>query len=238
MNNKIIVIEGTDGCGKQTQTQMLLDRLTANKISAVKQSFPNYQSLSSGPVKLYLDGKLSTSAKGLTAYQASSLYAVDRLCTIKEMEQKIYPESIVVFDRYVTANMLHQAGKISNIAERDRFLKWLDEFEFGTLLLPRPSQVIFLDRPVEMSKKLAASRPDLKTGMKKDIHESDEQHLIDSYNAGKYVAHKFGWTVIKCLNDKNELKPIEQIHEEIWQACFGKDKKLNAKNTKYSSSKF
>lgn len=222
MNHHIFVIEGTDGSGKQTQTQKLYERLQQHNIPAIKQSFPNYDSPSSGPVKLYLGGELAANANDIDAYQASALFAVDRFCTLKQLESSLGNNSTIVFDRYVSSNMLHQAGKIKNHSERDAFLSWLDQLEFETLKLPRPTITIFLDMPVESSKKLANERANLKTGGKKDIHESNAQHLADAYEAGHYVANKFGWNVVHCIDKHNNLRSIEDIHEEIWRICSAK----------------
>lgn len=214
----IIVIEGTDGCGKQTQTAKLYDRLVGLGYRVVRQSFPAYDSPSSGPVKMYLGGELGSNDMALDAYQASSLYAVDRLCTYQKDLKKFYENGgIILFDRYVSSNMLHQAGKISDIDERDKFLEWLDALEFETLKLPRANKTIFLDVPVEISYKLASARAEQKSGEKKDIHELSPDHLHRSYEAGKYVSKKYNWITIPCT-DGEALRSIEDIHEDIFNA--------------------
>ena len=83
MKGFIISIEGTDGAGKHTQQQLLLSKLKALGHKVFDQSFPNYDSNSSAPVKMYLSGEFGGS-NSLDAYQASSLYAVDRMCTYKK----------------------------------------------------------------------------------------------------------------------------------------------------------
>ncbi len=214
----IIVIEGTDGCGKQTQTAKLYDRLVGLEYKVIRQSFPAYDSPSSGPVKMYLGGELGSNDMALDAYQASSLYAVDRLCTYQKDLKKFYEDGgIILFDRYVSSNMLHQAGKISDLNARDKFLDWLDQLEFETLKLPRANKTIFLDVPVEISYKLASARAEQKSGEKKDIHELSPDHLNRSYEAGKYVSKKYGWTIIPCTSGE-ALRSIEDIHEDIFNA--------------------
>lgn len=211
----IIVIEGTDGSGKQTQSIKLYEKLKADGYNVIRQSFPNYESDSSAPVKMYLGGELCKQASDMDAYQTSALFAVDRLCTyMKEFKSHYEKGGIVILDRYTQSNMLHQAGKIRDLTERDKFLDWLDNFEFEELKLPRADKVIFLDVPPEVSMRLAHERADLKAGTTKDIHEQDSSHIIDAYNSGKYVANKYNWDVISCVeNDK--LKTIEEIHNEI-----------------------
>ncbi|MCQ2564900.1 MAG: thymidylate kinase, partial [Clostridia bacterium] len=66
----IIDIEGTDGSGKATQTKMLFDYLTTKGKKCKIISFPNYESASSGPVKMYLNGDLGVN-NSLTGYHTS-----------------------------------------------------------------------------------------------------------------------------------------------------------------------
>jgi len=183
----------------------------------MRQSFPNYESNSSAPVKMYLGGELCEKASDMDAYQTSALFAVDRLCTyMKDLKSHYNAGGIVILDRYTQSNMLHQAGKIKDKDARDKFLDWLNKFEFEELKLPRADIVIFLDVPPEVSMRLAHERADLKTGTKQDIHEQDSSHLIDAYNSGKYVANKYNWEVINCV-ENNNLKTTEKIHEEIYK---------------------
>ncbi|MBE5739067.1 MAG: thymidylate kinase [Clostridiales bacterium] len=216
----IIVIEGTDGCGKQTQTTKLYERLVGLGYNVMRQSFPAYDSASSGPVKMYLGGELGSSDMSLDAYQASSLYAVDRLCTYYKDLKGFYENGgVILFDRYVSSNMLHQAGKIRDRVEVDKFLEWLDALEFGTLKLPRPDRVVFLDVPVEISFKIASAREEQKNGKAKDIHELNPEHLQRSYESGKYVAEKYGWTTIPCV-EGDGLRTIDSIHADIFDAVI------------------
>lgn len=217
MKNKLIVIEGTDGSGKKTQADLLLKYLQSKGENVIGQSFPNYENPACAGVKMYLNGNFGD-ANSLTAYQANALYAVDRLCTMEKHKKHIADGGCIIFDRYVQSTMLHQAGLISDLAERDRFLEYVDNFEFNILKLPRPDVVIFLDIPVEFSKKLADARAAYKSGNEKDIYEADINHLKNAYNAGKYVAEKYGWLIIQCLDENGKLKSIEQIHNEIVRA--------------------
>ena len=211
----IIVIEGTDGSGKQTQSVKLYEKLKIQGYNVMRQSFPNYDSNSSAPVKMYLGGELCERASDMDAYQTSSLFAVDRLCTyMKDLKSHYDAGGIIILDRYTQSNMLHQAGKIKDKDARDKFLDWLDRFEFEELKLPRADKVIFLDVPPEVSQRLANEREGLKAGTKQDIHEQDRNHLIDAYNSGKYVAKKYNWDIIDCAND-NKIKTIEEIHNLI-----------------------
>lgn len=216
MKGKFIVIEGTDGSGKKTQARILCEKLNEAGINCIVQSFPNYDSPACTPVKMYLNGEFGDIGC-LDAYQANSLYAVDRLCTMMGLKDHIENGGSIVFDRYVESTMLHQAALIENQEERDKFLDYVNDFEFGKLKLPKPDLVIFLDVPVEVSKKLADSRGEYKSGNKKDILEQDISHLTKAYNSGKYVANKYGWTQISCLNESGNLKSIEEISNNIFE---------------------
>ena len=221
MKNKLIVIEGTDGSGKKTQAKILCERIKTLGENCIVQSFPNYDSASSEPVKMYLNGEFGD-ANCLDAYQANSLYAVDRLCTMQKLKPHIENGGCIVFDRYVESTMLHQAGLISDIVKRDEFLDYVNNFEFGTLKLPKPDLVVFLDVPIEFSTKLAQSRQEYKSGNKKDIYEEDVHHLTNAYLAGKYVAEKYGWIVIKCVKD-GKMMTIEEISDLIFNEIMKKE---------------
>ena len=219
MQGKLFVIDGTDGSGKQTQLQKLKERFDKEKIDYKLVSFPNYDSPSSSLVKMYLNGEFGTDAQAISPYIASTFFAADRYATFKTQFEEYYKSGgIILADRYTTANMVHQAGKIKDEQEREKFLKWLWDFEFGLYGLPVPTEVFFLNMPFEYSQKLMENRENKIThGEKKDIHESNKQHLQDAYNEACKLVKKYNWCEIKCIRDGNIIT-IEDIHEEI----FGK----------------
>ena len=207
----IIDIEGTDGSGKHTQTKMLYDYLVSKGYKCKMISFPNYESNSSALVKMYLNGEFGTSVNCVNSYQASAFYAVDRLATIKQLNLDEF--DFVLFDRYTPSNMIHQSTRIEDEQELSKFLDWLEDFEYGKLALPKPDKILFLDMPAEFSIKLARARAELKNGQSRDIQEEDSTHLFKAYNRAKYVAEKFNWLTIKCVDE--EIKEIEEIHNNI-----------------------
>lgn len=174
-------------------------------------SFPNYDSNSSAPVKMYLGGEIGDTANCLDAYQASTIFAVDRLITMKTTDISQY--DFILFDRYVPSNIIHQSTKL-DMDKLDGFIDWIKDFEYGKLRLPRPDKIIFLDMPVEYSMKLARARTELKNQQKQDIHEKDDNHLRLAYDRAKYVAEVDGWERINCV-DGETIKSIEEIHSEI-----------------------
>ncbi len=214
---KLFVIDGTDGSGKQTQFEKLKERLTKEGIAYKVVSFPNYDSPSSSLVKMYLSGEFGKDAKKISPYIASTFYAADRYATFQTGYQDYYENGgIILADRYTTANMVHQAGKIENKEERKKFLDWLWDFEFNLYGLPVPTEVFFLNMPVEKSIELMENRENKFThDTQKDIHESDKSHLIDSYHAACDVAKDYNWYEVQCVKD-NQIRSIENIHEEIY----------------------
>ena len=211
----LVVIEGVDGSGKQTQAQMLYDRLSEN-YTIRRLTFPNYESDTSALVKMYLGGEFGTKPESVNAYASSSFYAVDRIGGfLKDWSKDYNRGDFILCDRYTTSNAVHQAGKLQG-EEKDKYLDWLFDYEYNLLGLPKPDLVVFLDVPPEVSRELMKNRSNKITGeSEKDIHESDSDYLTKSYNNALYVAQKCGWQVIKCVKD-GKLRSIEDINEEIY----------------------
>lgn len=218
---KLFAIEGVDGSGKETQTRLLYERLVKEGKNPVKISFPDYESASSYAVKLYLDGKFGNNANDVSAKTASTFFALDRYISYKTKWESDYKDGrIIIADRYVTSNMIHQASKIDDINEKDSFLEWLCDFEYNTYKLPIPDKVIFLDVPPSVGADLTKDRKNKATGSEqKDIHEKDSTHIQKSYDNAKYVAKKYGWEIIECAPD-GKMRSIEDIGEQIYRTLF------------------
>ena len=214
---KLFVIDGTDGSGKQTQFKKLQERLDKEGIEYKTVSFPNYDDPSSSIVKMYLSGEFGQNAKDVSPYIASTFYAADRYATYKRFFEEYYNNGgIILADRYTTASMVHQAGKISDKEEREKFLDWLWDFEFNLYGLPVPTKSFFLNMPPDYAMKLMENRENKFThGQAKDIHERDKNHIIDAYNAACDLATKYDWCEVQCVKE-DKIRTIEDIHEEIY----------------------
>lgn len=216
---KLFAIDGTDGSGKQTQFNKLCERLTKENIDYRTISFPNYESESSSLVKMYLSGKFGENANDVSAYIASTFYAADRYATFKTEGLFDYYNNggIILADRYTTANMVHQAGKILDPEERKNFLDWLWDFEFNLYKLPIPTKVFFLNMPTDYAVKLIKDRENKFTHQaQKDIHERDKNHLLNSYNAACSLVDTYDWYEVKCVQN-DEIRTVDDIHEEIYK---------------------
>lgn len=214
---KLIVIEGTDSSGKETQTKKLYERL-ANEIEKVRKiSFPNYESPACEPVKMYLAGAFGDNALNVNPYPVSTMFAIDRYASYKMDWESFYNAGgIIVTDRYTTSNMVHQASKIENIDEKSKYLGWLEDLEYNKMGIPKPDLVIFLNMPTDMAIRLMAERKNKITGEeKKDIHERDKEYLKESHANACKIANIYNWKEIKC-NDGERIKTIEEIGEEVF----------------------
>lgn len=213
----LIAIDGVDASGKQTHSELLAEHFTALGKRVVKLSFPMYNSESSSLVKLYLNGSLGKNADDVDAYAASTFFAADRFATYRMDWQKDYLDenTLIIADRYVSSNMIHQASKIEDFAEKDKFLDWLYDFEFNLYKIPKPDMTVFLDMPPKYGRILIEGRNNKFSGTEKlDIHESDFSYLEKSYKNAKYVAEKFGWQTVSCIKDE-KIRPIADIQTDI-----------------------
>lgn len=217
---KLIVIDGTDGTGKKTQTQFLLDRLQKEGYPAVSISFPQYGKKSAGLVEEYLNGKYGK-AEEVSPYAASLFYALDRFDLSGEIKKALAEGKIIITDRYVDANAGHQGGKIKDLEERKKFISWLYGIEYDILGIPRPDMVFILHIPPEMGQRLVLEKQQrlyIEEGGKMDLHESDIEHLKAAETAYIWLTEQYlqDHRLIECT-ENGRLLSREEIHEKLWQ---------------------
>lgn len=217
---RMIVIDGLDGSGKATQSRLLAERLNRSGVPARRISFPDYENPWACLVKMYLGGEFGCRPEDVNAYAASSFFAMDRFASFKKCWEADYlGGTVIVADRYVSSNAIHQASKLPR--ERwDTFLDWLWDYEFVKLGLPRPEQVLYLDMEPETSRRLLEKRYGGDEG-KKDIHERDLAYLSSCRECARYVAAREGWKVVPCCNGRDPL-PVEEIAEKLFSLVFHK----------------
>jgi dTMP kinase len=219
MKGKLLVIDGADGAGKATQVALLKERLRTEGKEVESLDFPQYQSNIFGKLlRECLDGKrgdfLHTDPR-----VASSLYAADRFQSKPQIEAWLAAGKIVVLDRYVSANMLHQGGKLREVKEIEDFLTWLDEVEHGLFGLPRPDTILYLDVPLKVRKRLkleAIASGKHGADVAADQHEVDDSHQEQAEAQAQHlVSTKNIWHKIDCTKD-GEIRSREEIHEDIY----------------------
>lgn len=210
---KVIVIEGLDGSGKATQTERLYELLSARGVQVRRVSFPDYDSPSSALVKMYLNGEFGSDPGDVNGYAAAAFYAVDRYASFKKDWGKAYDDGAVILcDRYATSNAVYQMTKVPQ-CEREEYLRWLEELEYGRLGIPRPDLVIYLDVPTDISQSLMSRRYDGDES-KKDLHERNLAYLAQCGESARYSAMKLNWNVISCVSD-GKMRSIDDISAEI-----------------------
>ena len=215
---RLIVIDGSDGSGKATQTKLLVKKLKQKNIKVKTMDFPRYEHNFFGE----FIGECLTGEYGdfltLDPHITSVLYAADRFESSEKLNKWLQDGYTVILDRYVSANQIHQGGKIFDSAKRKSFLQWLDVMEYDTFKLPRPDKVIYLDVPITISIKLikqAQQKKQYQKNGKKDLVEQSTDYLENARRSALWLARENkNWIRIQCVkNDK--LRSIESIHEEI-----------------------
>ena len=213
-----VVIDGADGSGKTTQTELLADRLAAEGKKVGLLDFPRYGEEGSYFVKRYLNGDYGP-LENINPYEASLFFALDRRDARDDIEASLAGNDVVLSNRFVSSNMIHQGSRIGDPQERSAFLDWLDGLEFGTLGIPRPDLNIILDVPLRISLELMEERS-RRTGAAFDIHEKDIRHQEQSRLIYEELCGRFpgNFRRLDCVSEEGWLLGEEQINEKIWRA--------------------
>lgn len=216
MRGKLIVIEGTDCSGKETQTKKLVERLKENNIQIENYSFPAYDTptgkIVGGPYlgKSYIcEGWFPEGASNVDPKVASLYYAADRKYNINKIEELLNNGINVILDRYTFSNMAHQGGKIITQEKRFEFFKKMEVLEFDLLELPKPDLVVLLYVPYQVTLKLLSSREEVS-----DQNERDAKHLKRAEQTYLELRALYKFKMIECTDGVN-MYSIDKIHEEL-----------------------
>lgn len=225
MKNRIIVIEGTDCSGKETQSKLLKERLEQQGRKVFYTSFPNYESptgkIIGGP---YL-GKTAISkgwfkegAPHVDPKVSTLFFATDRLYNIPIILEKLKEGYDIILDRYTYSAMAHQGGKMKEEKERRSFYEWVEELEFGLLNLPKPDIKVFLHMPLVAETILRKHR----TEEDLDENEKDNNHLKMAEQAYIELAQIYDFKTISCkknieIKGLKDIKTPEEISKEVWE---------------------
>lgn len=213
---KLIVVEGTDCSGKETQVKRAVARFKEMGLNIYNYSFPMYDTptgrIVGGPYlgKSYIcEGWFPEGATNVDALTASAYYAADRRYNIGIINEHLEKGDIVILDRYVESNMAHQGGKLKTPEERTKMYQKLDTLEFEIMELPRPDAVIFLYMPFEYAAVLKKNREETP-----DQHESNKAHLKQAETAYLELTEKYGYKKITCVKD-DIIRTIDDINDEV-----------------------
>ena len=204
MKGKLIVIEGTNSSGKQTQADLLAKRLNENDVRVERRRFPDYDSPTGKIIGECVLGKNSPAffeegINNIPPKVAALYYAADRAYNIDKIKELLNQGINVILDRYVESNMAYQAAKFDDLKDKINMLLWMEQLEFNLLDLPRPDKVIFLYLPYEY---------------RQDKHE-DNIHLKNTESVYGLMAERYGFDIINCIKD-DKIRIIEDIHEELY----------------------
>lgn len=218
MRGKIIVVEGTDCSGKETQTSLLVQRLRKEGRKVERLSFPDYDSPTGKIVggaylgKSYIgEGFFPEGASNVDPKVAALYYAADRRYNMGKINQLLDQGIDVILDRYVESNMGHQGGKIFDKEERLKLYEDLNNLEYGFLELPKPDLTIFLYMPYKMVAELKKGRPE-----PSDQHESSLLHIRNAEQAYLELAEIHNYKKIDCVDKKGKLRDVLDIHEDVF----------------------
>ena len=213
---KIIVIEGTDCSGKETQSKLLEKRLNDSGKKCIRFEFPMYDTPTGKIVGGSYLGKeeignsvFPEGAVNVSPMVVSLYYAADRKYNLPKIKEYLKKDYYVLLDRYTTSNMAHQGSKIKDKDERFVMYQWIDKLEYWLLQLPKPDMTIFLHVPYEYTLELRKNRTSI------DEHEKSIDHLRQAEEAYVELASLYNWNTIECI--KNEkLRTVEDINDEIF----------------------
>lgn len=226
----LIVIEGIDGSGKDTQARSLVRHLRRKGYRVAKVDFPQYGKRSAGAVEEYLRGRYGPHDE-VGPYRASVLYAVDRYDLSFRIRRRLEEGWIVVSDRYVASSIGHQGGKIRSKEERKGYVEWLSCLEYGLFGIPRPDATFILKTSSILARKLAPKITDARKlkkrkaylgSKKRDIHENSPSHQQNALDSYLWAAKEFPkeFEVIECM-EGDGLLPKKVIHQMIWEIVQG-----------------
>lgn len=210
----LITIEGVDCSGKETQSNILVERLRSEGKKVAKFSFPFYDSPTGKIVGRPYLGKDNNSyfeegASHVDPYVASLYFAADRKYNQKIIEDALKCNDYVILDRYIYSNMAHQGCKL-DANEQDDFFKFISQLEFDLLKLPKPDVAFFLYLPVELVKILKQNRKE-----RPDDHEKDENYLHNAEKTYLKLEKECGFTHIDCYKGK-DIRSVNDIADEIY----------------------
>ena len=212
MAGKIIVIEGTECSGKETQSKLLEQNLQKMGKKCIRFEFPMYDTPTGKIVgrdylgkkemgeSLFTEGSMNVDPHVVCLY-----YAADRKYNLSKIEEYIKKDYYVILDRYTTSNLAHQGSKIQDKDNRFDMYQWIDKLEYWLLQLPKPDKTIFLHVPFETALTIRTN---------KEGKETSEESLKRAEEAYLELTELYNWDKIECVQNKT-LKSIDEIQEEI-----------------------
>ena len=215
MAGKIIVIEGTDCSGKETQSKLLEERLKEKGKKCVKFNFPMYDTPTGQIVGgSYLGRKeigeslFKEGAVKVDPHVTCLYYAADRKYNWYKIQEYLDKYYFVILDRYTLSNLALQGSKNTDKDERFNMYQWIDKLEYWLLGLPKPDKTVFLHVPAEKTLELLKNRKLI------DEHEKSPEYLRNVEESYIELSELYNWDRIECIKNGN-LRSVLDINDEI-----------------------
>lgn len=211
----ILVIEGIDGSGKGTQSRYVCEALQNQGRNCELLSFPRYNETFFGQrIGDFLNGAFGT-LEELNPFLVSLLYSGDRFESRDAILQAQSSADLLILDRYVPSNVAHQTAKVSGV-QRQQLREWIEQIEFEIFAVPRPTQVVLLDTPVDISQNLIAKKEARSyTDQAADLQEANTPYLAKVRDVYLELAEtSSNWTIIPVTNETG-IRTIEDIGNDI-----------------------
>ena len=220
---KLIVIDGIDGSGKATQVALLVKRLKNEDEMVKVVDFPEYYKNFFGKFAGHCLSEQYYNWLNIHPKISSVMFAADRWESSEEMKKWLAKGYIIIANRYVSSNQIHQGGKIKNVRKRNAFIKWLNEMEYVVFKIPKPDITLYLSLPISIVLQLLKDRESskmkrayLKKG-KKDVYENDVEHLVNSRQSALWLSKTMkNFIKIDCA-PRGKILSRETIHDEIYE---------------------
>lgn len=217
MKGKLIVIEGTDCSGKETQCKLLIEKLKKEGYETFTMPFPRYDTptgaIIGGPLlgKKYICDSFFEDIVAVPPLVAGLYYVADRIYNSPEIKKNLEEGKIVILDRYTTSNMGHQGSKVATKEERRKVFDFYDKLEYDMCDLPRPDGTIFLHMPAHNVFEIRAKREEAL-----DMAERNDEHIINAEKTYLEMVDLFGFKYVSCSTDGHP-RNIEEISEDVYK---------------------
>jgi len=190
----LVAFEGLDQSGKQTQAELLLDRLTSQGRRVQLLSFPDYQTVIGAEIGRALRGE-----REYTADVMQLLYVANRYEFKGDILREKESGTIVVCDRYLASSVAY--GEAQGLDGR-----WLSEIQ---KYLPQPDITFLLDIAPEVSaRRKTADR---------DKYERDLSLLARVRDSYLLQATQPAWVRLDAS------RTPDRIADDVWSAVSSGD---------------
>ncbi len=240
---KLIVIEGSDGSGKKTQSDLLTTSL-GRYTKTTKFSFPDYNGPFGKEIKRYLNGEFGNLSEfdiALNQYTGTADWKEDWLRNDADKIAMALLNGALIHVRL--ASVLYAADRAINLPKLKEALALgvvvCDRYDISNWAHQgaklegekRENLIVWLKRLER--EQIGLPVPDLvvylnlppekaheamkKEGRKLDMHEQDLDYLVKVNDLYLEIAQKENWPIIECLKRDGIRKTAGEVSDEIWE---------------------